>query len=125
MTRTTPDSVAKIFDTDLDTTSGGALEQWVEIAHTVVDDIASADSSISGTRLEQIEKLLAAGYAAAQDPRLNSTSRETASADYQRNDKWPNDYIAQAVALDPTGVIANQYKRTATLEVPDARGLND
>jgi len=123
MTRTTVSDVDTIFDTDLDTSSGGALEQWIEIASEVVDDVAGVDSSISSTRLTQLEKLLAAGYASTQDPRISSTSRETASVNYQRNSEYPNDYIAQAVALDPTGVIAAQYKRTATLQVPDARNI--
>jgi len=123
MARTDTTSVQEIFDTDLDTAS---LDAWIDIANTVVDDVEGVDSSLSASRLEQIEKLLAAGYAAIQDPRITSTSRETASVNYQRdNTEYPNEYIASAVAVDPTGVIANQFKQTATLSVPDARGIND
>jgi len=122
MPRVTNSEVQEIFDTDLSTDS---LDAWIEIASEVVDDIDTNSDSISDTRLTQIEKLLAAGYAATQDPRITSASRETASVSYQRQDDYPNEYIAQAVSLDPTGVVASQYKRTATLSVPDARGIND
>ena len=54
MTRTNPTEVGQIFDTDLST---DALEDWIEIAHEVVDDIADKDSAIPSTRLTQIEKL--------------------------------------------------------------------
>lgn len=122
MPRVTNSEVQEIFNTDLSTDS---LDAWIEIASEVVDDIDSNSDSITDARLTQIEKLLAAGYAATQDPRITSASRETASVSYQRQDEYPNEYIAQAVSLDPTGVIASQYKRTATLSVPDARGIND
>jgi len=123
MARTDTTSVQEIFDTDLSTDS---LEAWIDVANSVVNDVEGVDPSISDTRLEQIEKLLAAGYAANQDPRINSASRETASVNYQRdNTEYPNEYIASAVAVDPTGVIADQFKRTATLSVPDARGITD
>jgi hypothetical protein len=122
MSRVTNAEVQEIFDTDLSTDS---LDAWIEIASEVTDDIDSNSDSISDARLTQIEKLLAAGYAATQDPRITNASRETASVSYQRQDEFPNEYIAQAVSLDPTGVIASQYKRTATLNVPDSRGIND
>lgn len=121
MSRVTNSEVQEIFDTDLSTTS---LDAWIEVATEVVDDIDSNSDSITDARLKQIELLLSAGYAATQDPRITSASRETASVNYQRQDDYPNDYIGQAVALDPTGVIADQYKRTATLSVPNARGVD-
>jgi len=120
MSRTNPTDVKNTFDTDL---SDSAIQDWIDIATEVVDDVEGVDPSISATRLEKIEKLLAQHYAATQDPRLSSTSRETASADYQRNDEYATDYMATAVSLDPTGVIANLNKRTATLSVPDARNI--
>ena len=122
MARVSNSELQEIFDTDLSTDS---LDAWIEIASEVVDDVEGVDSSISDTRLTQLEKLLAAGYASAQDPRLESASRETGSANYQRNDEYPNEYMANAVALDPTGVVASQFKRTASLSVPDARNIND
>lgn len=128
MPRTTPTDVATIFDTDLDTSSGGALDQWVEIANTVVDDIAAEDGTISATRLTQIEKLLAAHYASAQDQRISNTSRETASVDYQ-GDTGMNlrgtKYGQQAIQLDPTGTLSTLGKPSASLSVPDAKGIDD
>jgi len=122
MARITNSDLSEIFDTDLGTDS---LDRWIDIASEVVDDVEGVDDSISASRLEQLELLLAAGYASAQDPRLSSASRETASVNYQRNDEYANDYSAQAVALDPSGVIASQFKRTASLSVPDARNINE
>jgi hypothetical protein len=122
MARVTNSEVEEIFDTDLSTTS---LDAWIDIASEVVDDIDSNSDSITDARLKQIELLLSAGYAATQDPRITSASRETASVNYQRQSEYPNEYIAQAVSLDPTGVVASQYKRTATLSVPDARNINE
>jgi len=121
MARITNSDLADVFDTDLSTDS---LDQWIEIANTITDDVEGVDPSLSSTRLEQIELMLAAHFASAQDPRLSSTSRETASADYQRNDEYSTDYMASAVSLDPTGVVASLDKRTATLTVPDARNIN-
>jgi len=120
MTRTNPTDVKNTFETDL---SDSAISDWIDIATEIVDDIAGVDPSLSATRLEKIEKLLAQHYAASQDPRLSSTSRETASVDYQRNDDYATDYMAAAVSLDPTGVVADLDKRTATLNVPDARNI--
>jgi len=121
MTRTNPTDVKVTFDTDL---SDAAVEDWIDIASEIVDDVEGVDPSLSATRLEKLEKLLAQHFASAQDPRLSSASRETASADYQRNDEYSTDYMASAVSLDPTGVVASLDKRTATLTVPDARNIN-
>lgn len=122
MTRITNSDLQDVFDTDLSTDS---LDAWIEIAHEITDDVAGVDPSLSSTRLAQIEKMLAAHFTAAQDPRLSSASRETASAEYQRNDEYATDYMATAVSLDPTGVVASLDKRTATLDVPDARNINN
>lgn len=128
MARTTPTDVAAIFDTDLDTSSGGALEQWVNIANTVVDDIAAEDSSISSTRLTQIEKLLAAHYASAQDQRISNASRETASVDYQGETGMNlrgTKYGQQAIQLDPTGTLSSLGKPAASISIPDVKGIDD
>jgi 1,6-anhydro-N-acetylmuramate kinase len=120
MARISNSDLADVFDTDLSTDS---LDAWIEIANEITNDVAGVDPSLSSTRLEQIELMLAAHFASAQDPRLSSTSRETASADYQRNEDYATDYMAAAVSLDPTGVVADLDKRTATLNVPDARNI--
>jgi len=119
MTRVTNTEVAEIFDTDLST---GSLDAWIDIAHEITDDVDGA-GSLTDTRLKQIEKMLAAHYASTQDPRLNSASAETKSADYGKNEDYSTDYMAAAVSLDPTGVVANLNKQTATLSVPDSRNI--
>jgi len=122
MTRITEAQLKDVFDTDL---SSASLTEWIEIANEITNDIAGVDSSLSDTRLEKIELMLSAHYASTQDPRLESASRETASASYQRNKQYATDYMASAVSLDPTGVVAALNKEAATLRVPDARGIND
>lgn len=120
MARVTNTEVSDIFDTDL---SGSQLDIWIGIANQIVDDVASADSSVSSSRLKELERLLSAHLAATQDPRLSSASRETASADYRRSDDYATDYLASAVSLDPTGVIAGMNKPNAGVSSLDVKGL--
>lgn len=122
MARTTPAAVKTIFDTDLSDT---AVSEWIDIATTVVDDIEAAGDNIAASRLEQIEKLLAAHYAAAQDQRISDTSRETASVTYQGETGMNlrgTKYGQQAIQLDPTGELSTLGKPSASLTVPDAKG---
>ena len=123
MTRTTESDVRNVFDTDLDS---AALSAWIDIAHEVVDDIADKDSSITNTRLTQIEKLLTCHYASAQDQRISNTSRETASVDYQGETGMNlrgTKYGQQAIQLDPTGLLSTLGKPSASLSVPDSKGI--
>lgn len=125
MARTTPSDVKNIFNTDL---SDSAVSDWIDIASEVVDTIDQAEDSVTDTRLTQIEKLLAAHYASAQDQRLSSTSRETASANYQGDtgmNLMGTKYGQQAVQLDPTGTLAELGKPTATLSVPNVRDIDN
>lgn len=127
MARVTPDEVANIFDTDLDTSDGGSLDTWIDIANELVDDIQDVGPSISDARLEKIELLAAAHLASAQDQRIDSASRETASVNYQGKtgmDWKATTYGQRAVALDPTGTLADSGKRTAFLSVPDTKGVD-
>jgi len=124
MARTTPAAVKTIFDTDL---SDAAVSEWIDIATTVVDDIEATGDNIPASRLEQIEKLLAAHYASAQDQRISDTSRETASVTYQGEtgmDLRGTKYGQQAIQLDPTGTLSTLGKPSASLGVPDAKGHN-
>lgn len=121
MPRTTPSDVDSILDTSLDNT---ALSAYIDAASDIVDDVEGVDPSIPGDRLERIETFYAAYLATAQDPRASSQSAETRSVNYRDVDGEGNaSYWQVAVSLDPTGVIAESGKRTATLQVPDARGL--
>ena len=125
MARTTESDVNDIFNNDLDSAS---LSAWIDMASSVVDDIAAKDSSITSTRLTQIEKLLAAHYASAQDQRISNTSRETASVTYQ-GDTGMNlqgtKYGQQAIQLDPTGTLSTLGKPTASINTPDVKDLGN
>jgi len=125
MARTTESDVSDIFDTDLDSAS---LSAWIEIANSVVDDIAAKDNTIGSTRLEQIEKLLAAHYASAQDQRIENVSRETASVTYQGETGMNlrgTKYGQQAIQLDPTGLLSTLGKPTASINTPDVKDLGN
>lgn len=123
MARVQPSEVKEIFDTELSNT---AVQQWIEIANTLVDRISDRDSSITSTTLTQIEKLAACHLAATQDPRLEQASAETRSATYQGETGmgWESTiYGQQALALDPTNVLANSTKPSADAVVVDAKGI--
>lgn len=125
MARTTASAVTTVFDTDLTTAQVNA---WIEIANELVDDIAAADSSIDSTRLTQIEKLLACHFAAAQDPRLADYRVGDAAGTYQGDTGMhinSTTYGQQASMLDPTGTLADQGKRKASVSVVDAKALDD
>ena len=125
MPRNTNQELQDIYDTDLDT---DALDRWLSIAEGVVDDIAAKDSSIKASRLKDIEALLAAHYASAQDQRIENTSRETASVTYQGETGMNlrgTHYGQQAIQLDPTGKLSTLGKPQASISVPDAKGLNE
>ena len=121
MARTNPTDVKATFDTEL---SDAQVSDWINIANEIVDRVAKADSSLPSTLLEKMEKLLAQGYAAMQDPRIESGRRESAQVSYQRSDDMPNDYFAAAATLDTTGVIENLFKPQAGLSVLDSRGID-
>lgn len=126
MPRTDAVDVATIFDTDLD--SSGALSDWVEIANALVDDIADADSSLSSSRLEKIEKLVAAHLVASQDPRTERERVGDVTLEFQGETGMHFEgtkHGQAALALDPTGVLASQSKPTASLHVPDGKGIDD
>jgi hypothetical protein len=125
MPRTNESDVRAIFDTDLDSTS---LTAWIEIASEYVDDIAAADSSLSSTRLETLEKLITAHFASSQDQRIQRADRNSASVTYQGETGEGfsgTKYGQQALALDPTGTLANSQKPKASISVPDVKGISD
>jgi hypothetical protein len=124
MPRTNADAVAKIFDTELSTDANGEIEAWIEIATELVDDISEADSSITPTRLEKIEKLLAAHFVATQDPRAAKESGESVSITYEGDTGMrinATRYGQQASMLDPTGTLQEGGRRKASITVPKTR----
>lgn len=125
MARITPTELQDVFDTDL---SDSSLNVWIEMASDIVDDIEDADSSLSSNRLKNLERLVAAHFASAQDQRISSTSRETASVSYQGNtnsmDLRGTKHGQAAIQLDPTGTLSSLGKPTATLSVPDIKEID-
>lgn len=105
MARTDPTTVKATFDTDL---SDSAVSDWISRAGHLVDDIANEDPDVSDSRLADIETLVAQHFAAAQDQRLASGDRESASVEFQ-GQTWQDfrgtKYGQNAIALDPTGVL--------------------
>lgn len=125
MARTTNSDVSEILDTSLGT---AALDAWIEIANTLVDDVAAADTSLTSTRLTQLETLVAAHLASTQDQRAASRSGASRSVTYQGETGMgfeATKYGQQALALDPTGTLAGSTKPTASISAPDAKGIND
>ena len=123
MARTNTSDVDDILDTTLDTT---ALQAYIDAASDVVDDIAANNSNISSGRLERIEKFYAAHLATAQDPRASSLSGANRSVSYESGDSdRQSSYFEVANSLDPTGILMEKQKPTATLSVPDTKGLYD
>jgi len=123
MPRTNSTDVNEILDSTLDT---GAIDAYIEVASDIVDDVAANDSSISSGRLERIERFLAAHYATSQDPRASSQSGESRSISYvDRENEGTASYYELATTLDPTGIIQEAQKPTATMSTPDIKGIYD
>ena len=115
MPRTDSNKVSGILDTSL---SSNDLTSWIDIATELVDDVAAADSSLSDARLEKIERLTAAHLASAQDQRIAQASRESGSVTFQG--EWgtgfeSTSYGQRALALDPTGVLADDRDFTLSI----------
>jgi hypothetical protein len=120
MPRTNSTDVDEVLDTSIDN-----LTPYVEVASDIVDDVAGLDPTISPGRLERLEKFYAAYLATAQDPRAESLSGASRSESrYDPGESGNASYLEVAISLDPTGVIRDAQKQTATLDVPDGRGID-
>jgi len=124
MSRASPSDVNAIFDTDLSNTT---LQEWLNIATLVVDDIEDEDPSITATRLKKIETLLAAHMASSQDQRIQTTSAESKSVEYAGStdsmDLRGTKHGQNAIQLDPTGILSTLGKPSASLSVPSIKQL--
>lgn len=118
MPRTTASDVKELFDTEI---PDPIVSSWIDIANEAVDDIEDAAPSASSSRLKKIEKLWTAHLLTAQDPRIESASGESRSVDY--GDR--TSYRELAIGLDPTNTLAGMGKPSASVAVPDAKGIND
>lgn len=117
MPRVNPADVEAILDTSLDRS---ALTGHIAAATVLVDDIADAAPSTPTTRLEEIERRLAAHYASSQDHGTETDSRSGPSrSESYRDDRATHFKIAKS--LDPTNVVATSQKPNATVSVPDTK----
>lgn len=124
MSRAAPADVKTIYDTDL---NDPTIQRWLDIATFIVDDIEDVDPSIKAARLKQIETLVAAHVASSQDQRIQSTSAESKSVEYQGStdsmDLRATKHGQNAIQLDPTSVLSTLGKPSATLSVPEVKEL--
>jgi hypothetical protein len=106
MPRTSTSAVKETVDTSLSDT---AIDDWIAVAGDLVDDIEDR-SSLSDGRLARIERLVAQHFLSAQDQRHSSVSGPSRSAEYQGETGKHFEgtkHGQRALALDPTGVLAN------------------
>jgi hypothetical protein len=104
--RTTERAVKSILGGHYDGTTG--LQPFIDTASSLVDDIAVADSSISASRLELIERWLAAHYYEHADPITASRSTGGASGQFQGRTDMGFDstkYGQEAKRLDSSGLL--------------------
>lgn len=115
MVRTTISKVRNVFDTDL---TDNELSSWIDVATELVDDVENADPSIPDKRLEKIERLTTAHLASAQDPRIESASREGSNVSYQGETGKgfeSTSYGQRALELDPTGTLEDDTEFTLSV----------
>lgn len=115
MPRTDSNKVETILETDL---SSNTITSWIDIATELIDDIENADSSIPDSRLEKLERLVAAHLASTQDQRIASGERESASVEFQGQTGIGlegSKYGQQALLLDPTGLLGEDPSFTLSV----------
>lgn len=123
--RVSPSDVTQNFDTSLDDSQ---IQGWIDAATELVDDVAAADSTVSDSRLKQIERALSRHFAHAQDPRVSSSQIGDSRMTVQGSTGLHLDatfYGQQAKMLDPTGTLANSGGPSASISIPDSRGVDE
>ena len=125
--RTTEEDVASIIEVDSDI----SLTPFIETASHLVDRVAAADSTVSSTTLELIERYLSAHCYTFRDPRVTSERAGSVWASYQSAVSFglkTSHYGQMAISLDPTGTLKalSEGQRRASvswLGVEEDRGL--
>jgi hypothetical protein len=114
MPRTTTDVVAQIIEVD----SAIDVEPFIEIANELVTE-ACGDAGYSDTRLELIERWLAAHFYAIRDNRVATEGAGTVNTTYQFRvglNLNVTIYGQQALVLDTKGLLAALSKQAETGE---------
>lgn len=102
--RTDASAVVTAIETDLTTTQ---VEAFISDASAWVDANLLGDS-LSDTLLEKIEKYLTCHFITLRDPRMTQAAAGDVRENYQR-DNSITEYLKAAMALDPTGKIADAF----------------
>lgn len=102
--RTDASAVLSAIETDLTTPQ---IEAFIDDASVWVDANLLGDS-LSATVLEKIEKYLACHFITLRDPRLKSATAGDVAEVYVR-ELYVTEYLKAAMALDPTGKIADAF----------------
>ena len=103
MARTSYAEVVKRIDTSL---TQPQVEAFIEDANAWVTDFLTGEG-ISAARLTKIELYLAQHYVTLRDPRLRQQRVEDVQETYQR-DTQVTEYLRQAIAEDPTGIVKSK-----------------
>jgi hypothetical protein len=106
--RTSERSVKAILGGHYDGSTG--LQPFIDTAASFVDDIATKDATVTSSRLELIERYLAAHFYAHADQITQSRSTGGASGQFQGMTQMGFDatlYGQTAKRLDPTGHLIN------------------
>lgn len=112
--RTTADAVKAILLDHYDTADSPSLVSFIEIASALVDDVDTCDTdgTLSTTRLEQIERYLAAHLYLLADQAAKAEETGEAKIQYQgKTDEVGikgTQYGQTALTLDSTGCLADQ-----------------
>lgn len=114
--RCTGVEVLEIIDTTL---TENQIAPFITAANVTVTNILSG-SGLSSATLKEIERWLAAHFAAIRDPRISREEAEEAEATYHGKSDMGLDhtpYGQQVKLLDTTGTMTNLGKRKASVEV--------
>lgn len=101
--RTDVSTVKAAFDTRLD---DDAITFWINVAYPDIDDVENAGTALDADELSRLEALWAMHKASTQDPRMESMSSESRSADYGDRPT----YRDRALELDDTGVLGSKLE---------------
>lgn len=116
--RCTGVEVKEILDTIL---TENEIIPFITASNVTVTAMLSG-SGLSSAQLKEIERWLAAHFAAIRDPRISDEKTEEAGATYHGKSDMGLDhtpYGQQVKLLDTTGIMTNLGKRKASVEVLD------
>ncbi|WP_248908149.1 hypothetical protein [Halocatena marina] len=117
-----PDDVRGALNADQSDYSDDDLAFEIKVAEEIVnDDLAPHSNDTS--RLELVGALIAAAYV-HDDGEGSVSSVQQASRQISFDSENALSYWRRAVQLDPTGKLAQLEQQTATVSVPDARGID-